>query len=561
MADAVGWKRNLRKQLRQRNRVECEYFKELINNHNKIFEGVDSMRTQNVALQIQVERLKQENLDLNLKSETSSSGNGGGGKASNEKIQSLEQKLFKLQEELTEMHRRKGENAQQLIDVSHELQEKEKLLTSKDTKLTETLFQLDSLRNEMKHLEDSIIEKETAYQLLRDEHQALQLACTSAEEKLRVAKEENTELITRWMELKGKQAEFLNFDNEEYHKKQRAKLKQDLKEAAETHVDIKQPKIRPQRSGSQSMQICYQAIIPTHAHYKFDAHDGEVNAVRFTLSGRICATGGADRKIKLWEYGNGQLILKGSLMGSNAGVMCVDFDSQEHHVLGASNDFASRVWSIADHRLRHTLTGHSGKVLAAKFFGDASKVVSGSHDRTLKVWDLRSKACIRTIFAGSSCNDLVTSEAAGSTIISGHFDKKVRFFDTRSDTCGNEITLQGRVTSLDLSPDRTMLLSSTREDSLKVIDLRMNQVISTCCADGFHVGNDYSRAVFSPDGQYTLAGSQDGSVFIWNTATGKLETRLMKEHHSSVVAVAWQPSGAMVISCDRTKKAILWSDI
>jgi autophagy-related protein 16-1 len=90
--------------------------------------------------------------------------------------------------------------------------------------------------------------------------------------------------------------------------------------------------------------------------------------------------------------------------------------------------------------------------MAAKFVGESQKIVTGSHDRTLKVWDLRSKACIETKFAGSSCNDLVTTDGSGSTIISGHFDKKIRFWDTRSADCmSNEIQLQGKVTSLDLS--------------------------------------------------------------------------------------------------------------
>ena len=49
-----------------------------------------------------------------------------------ERIGALEQKLYKLQEELTEMHRRKGENAQQLIDLKNSLQEKERLLADRD---------------------------------------------------------------------------------------------------------------------------------------------------------------------------------------------------------------------------------------------------------------------------------------------------------------------------------------------------------------------------------------------------------------------------------------------
>lgn len=106
--------------------------------------------------------------------------------------------------------------------------------------------------------------------------------------------------------------------------------------------------------------------------------------------------------------------------------------------------------------LQHTFTGHSAKVMCAKFVGESQKVVTGSHDRTLKIWDLRSKSCIETKFAGSSCNDLVTTDS--STIVSGHFDKKIRFWDTRtSDSSSNDILLQGKVTSLDLSKGKKFI--------------------------------------------------------------------------------------------------------
>lgn len=132
-------------------------------------------------------------------------------------------------------------------------------------------------------------------------------------------------------------------------------------------------------------------------------------------------------------------------------------------------------------RQQHTLTGHSGKVMAAKFLGEPSKVVTGSHDRTLKIWDLRSRACVETKFAGSSCNDLVTTgtDVSGTTIISGHYDKKIRFWDTRTDCSANEIVLQGKITSLDLSKDCQYLLSCVRDDTIKLLDLRMNQIIKT----------------------------------------------------------------------------------
>lgn len=43
---------------------------------------------------------------------------------------------------------------------------------------------------------------------------------------------------------------------------------------------------------------------------------------------------------------------RGILVGSNAGVMAVDFDNSGTFILGASNDYASRVWSITDQRLK-----------------------------------------------------------------------------------------------------------------------------------------------------------------------------------------------------------------
>jgi len=48
----------------------------------------------------------------------------------------------------------------------------------------------------------------------------------------------------------------------------------------------------------------------------------------------------------------GQYESKGMLVGSNAAVMSVDFDSTGTLILAASSDFASRVWTVADQRLR-----------------------------------------------------------------------------------------------------------------------------------------------------------------------------------------------------------------
>lgn len=47
--------------------------------------------------------------------------------------------------------------------------------------------------------------------------------------------------------------------------------------------------------------------------------------------------------------------LKGMLLGSNAGITSVDFDLTGTYIVGGSNDFASRVWTVSDQRLKVSL--------------------------------------------------------------------------------------------------------------------------------------------------------------------------------------------------------------
>jgi autophagy-related protein 16 len=65
-----------------------------------------------------------------------------------------------------------------------------------------------------------------------------------------------------------------------------------------------------------------------------------------------------------------------------------------------------------------------------------------------------------------------------------------------------------------------MLLCSTRDDtSLRVIDLRQNAITSTF--SGFNLSTDWSKACFSPDGQYVAVGGADGMIYIWEVLTGR----------------------------------------
>ncbi|XP_033005894.1 autophagy-related protein 16-1 isoform X2 [Lacerta agilis] len=599
-ASLPAWKRHILDELRRRDRLQRQAFEEIILQYNKLLEKSDFHS-------VLADKLQVEKYDLPSRHEISP---GHDGARNDSHMQEIAQLRIKHQEELTELHKKRGELAQSVIDLKNQIQQKDSEMQTNNAKIIEYLQKISELETECQDLRNKLQDLERANQTLKDEYDALQITFTALEEKLRKTTEDNQELVTRWMAEKAQEANRLNAENEKDSRRRQAKLQKELAEAAKEPLPIEQDddievladetsdpadETSPVRAvsrtaskrhsqpagglldsitnifGRRSLSSCptpqdnveahpgasKEVRVPTTALFVFDAHDGEVNAVQFSPGSRLLATGGLDRRVKLWEVCGEKCELKGSLTGSNAGITSIEFDSAGSYLLAASNDFASRIWTVDDHRLRHTLTGHSGKVLSAKFLLDNARIVSGSHDRTLKLWDLRSKVCIKTVFAGSSCNDLVCTEQC---VMSGHFDKKIRFWDIRSECVVQEMELLGRITALDLNPERTELLTCSRDDLLNIIDLRVSAIKQTFNAPGFKCGSDWNRAVFSPDGNYVAAGSADGSLYIWNVLTGKVERILSKHHSNSINAVAWSPSGAYVVSVDKGNKAVLWSE-
>lgn len=582
-SEAPNWRQTIITRIIDRNKRESSYHRELIQQNNRFYDTVV--------------QLEAENLRINVENEKLRTAVATGGKDAGGSFAVLE-RLLAEQKHLTELHKRKGDNSQMIVDLSMKVEEQRKLLAEKEQNCTEHMKMNQILRAESAMLKSSLEELKKLDTTLRDEHTALQLAFSALEEKLRGVQDENRSLLDRLMKYKSKDADKLNEENESFLKKRSDKLRRDLEDAVrETRNSTSPNDMAPDSASIGSCEpgsgggggggvgeFMYDEMMmladevknlspgtgPERFHavepeliMKFEAHETEASAVRWNPVEKMVATGGADRRVKLWDV-NKHITgttteARAVLGGSSAGINSVEFDSTGSYILGTSNDFGARLWTVADHRLRHTLTGHSGKVMAAKYVQEPHKVVTGSHDRTLKIWDLRSIACIETKFAGSSCNDLVTSDSLGSTIISGHWDKKIRFWDIRTEKQCVDLAMPAKITSLDLSKDCLYLICSVRDDTIKLIDLRKNQVIGCFSNESFKLSCDWTRAAFNYNATKVACGSSDGTIFVWNVATK--ESYTLKGHNScAVIAVAWSPTGSELASVGKSRRCIIWND-
>ena len=94
---------------------------------NHLFESRDALEAEKLRLSVLYENIKLEHSTCQGEADGSSSTDS----KYKDKIQRLEKKILAQQEELTELLRRKGENAQQIIDLNNKLSEMQKELNAK----------------------------------------------------------------------------------------------------------------------------------------------------------------------------------------------------------------------------------------------------------------------------------------------------------------------------------------------------------------------------------------------------------------------------------------------
>ena len=86
---------------------------------------------------------------------------------------------------------------------------------------------------------------------------------------------------------------------------------------------------------------------------------------------------------------------------------------------------------------------------------------------------------------------------------------------------------------------------------------RCYTVKRTMTAGGFRAPPAPPRSVLSPDGDHAAAGSAEGGVYIWATATGAL-VRTLPGPAAPVTALAWSPAGAPIAASFKSGSILLY---
>lgn len=311
------------------------------------------------------------------------------------------------------------------------------------------------------------------------------------------------------------------------------------------------------RRSEDGAEFYVESTIPTANKFKISAHNGGCASIMFEYNSGKLVSGGQDQTIKMWDTNTGSL--SHTLYGCLGSVLDLTITHDSRSIIAASSSNTLYVWDTNSGRVRHTLTGHIDKVCAVDVSKFSSRhLASAAYDRTIKIWDLQKGYCNNTIIFHSNCNALCFS-ADGLTICSGHVDGNLRLWDIQTGKLLSEVAAHSlAVTSISLSRNGNVILTSGRDNVHNLFDVRTLEVCGTLRASGNRVASNWSRSCISADDNYVAAGSADGSVYIWSISKADIVSTL-KEHAAPVLCCSWSDLGKPLATSDKNGIICTWT--
>ncbi|SEG99985.1 WD40 repeat [Nonomuraea solani] len=318
-------------------------------------------------------------------------------------------------------------------------------------------------------------------------------------------------------------------------------------------------------TGSERVQL-WDVATRRPARRPLTGHTGLVTSAAFSPDGEVLATASQDRTIRLWDVRTGRPLGE-PLTGHTQVAGAVAFSPDGAVLASASADTTVRLWQVP-RGIRHRLTlpgpDGVGEVPAdrprparwyerpdtsqAVLSADASRLVVQPYDTgrpgvgRLWSWDVRSGHWLGErvpIRRDAPVDGLAVSPDGRSLAASG---------DGNTTILNGPATVRGR--PLAYNHDATLLATTGPDKAVRLWTLPDGKAKGPPLT-----GHAAEVAAFSPDGALLAAGAADGSVVVWDVATGR-RRGVLRGHTGRITSLAF--AGNLLVSGSGDRSARLW---
>lgn len=328
-------------------------------------------------------------------------------------------------------------------------------------------------------------------------------------------------------------------------------------------------------------------------------HTLPASSLVYSPDGTTLVSGSADGSARVWDAATGRHLR--TFSGHVGPISCVAFGSGGRTIATASSsprDRAISLWSVANgaevRRLPLTAKrggqqvkpGYPAGVIAMAFAPAGDGLATVVTDGSIRLWDAADGSVRADVRSGGLG---VAFTRDGAHLLCGGADGLVRLLDARTgavarvlklatppDATASPIPPRGanpdvgfrtRVTALTLTPDGTAFLAVTTDGSLRMWEIATGRYVSQIVlpgARGRAVRTEMSTALygrsgaaFAPDARAVAVRGRDGMLYLVEMATGQPRCRL-GDGSATVTALAFSPDGRTVAAAQSDSTLVVW---